>query len=125
MHDQKQIDKLPLIQSSPSKWMRSNEVQYSYGWWGIKCQSTTNLVLTEREIFLNDGMGFISNLEHQGHGSVKVGKCITNTSIVLWNSTDAFKQCPYRKVGRYEAIRHGDHFSIDDLQASFVIDKKK
>ncbi|VDN57690.1 unnamed protein product [Dracunculus medinensis] len=37
MHLQKQIDGITLFQSSPNKWITNNEVQYSYGWWGVKC----------------------------------------------------------------------------------------
>ncbi|MCP9257719.1 hypothetical protein DINM_000972 [Dirofilaria immitis] len=50
MHFRKQINEITLIQSSPNKWTTNNKVQYSYGWWGAKCQSTTNFVPTEGEI---------------------------------------------------------------------------
>ncbi|VDN57691.1 unnamed protein product [Dracunculus medinensis] len=61
-----------------------------------------NFVLVEGEIFLNDGEGLISNLDNIDHCMVKLGKCITKTSIGLWNSTDVVNNCPYRRVGKFE-----------------------
>uniref|UniRef100_A0A1I8EYH4 Uncharacterized protein n=1 Tax=Wuchereria bancrofti TaxID=6293 RepID=A0A1I8EYH4_WUCBA len=68
-----------LIQLSPNKWNRSNEIQYSYGWLGVKCQLTTNFVLAE------DGRG---------------------------------------KLGRFDTMWYGNHFVIDELQASLIINEK-
>ncbi|VDN53457.1 unnamed protein product [Dracunculus medinensis] len=84
--------------------------------------SPISFQLCRKNIFLNDGEGLISNLDNTD--MVKLGKCITNTSIVLWNSTDVVNHCPYRRVGKFETMRYGDHFIINELQASFVLDKK-
>uniref|UniRef100_A0AAF5RTK0 Uncharacterized protein n=1 Tax=Wuchereria bancrofti TaxID=6293 RepID=A0AAF5RTK0_WUCBA len=53
------MDGSKLTQISHNKWTTTDQVRYSYGWLGVKCQATTNLVLTEREIFLYDGKGFV------------------------------------------------------------------
>ncbi|EJD76718.1 hypothetical protein LOAG_16393 [Loa loa] len=99
-------------------------IQYSHGWLGVKCQSTTNFVLTEGEIFLYEGRGLVSNLDNTDHCMVQRGKCITNTSIVLWSSNDVVSHCLYRRVGSFGAMKYGDHFVINELQVSFIIDKE-
>ncbi|EJW75505.1 hypothetical protein WUBG_13587, partial [Wuchereria bancrofti] len=57
LYNRRQMDGSKLTQISHNKWTTTDQVRYSYGWLGVKCQATTNLVLTEREIFLYDGKG--------------------------------------------------------------------
>ncbi|EJD73246.1 hypothetical protein LOAG_19179 [Loa loa] len=47
------------------------------------------LPLQEGEIFIYDGRETISDLDTTQHCLTQSGKCITNTSIVLWNKTEA------------------------------------
>uniref|UniRef100_A0A1I8F0V3 Uncharacterized protein n=1 Tax=Wuchereria bancrofti TaxID=6293 RepID=A0A1I8F0V3_WUCBA len=92
---------------------------------GDKCQSTSNSALTEGEIFLYDGRGLVSQLDNIENCMVQKGKCITNISIVLWNSTDAINHCLYQRIKRLDATRYKNHFVIDELQASLIINEKK
>lgn len=39
LNNQKGINGIAINQISPNKWITNNELQYSYGWLGIKCQS--------------------------------------------------------------------------------------
>uniref|UniRef100_A0AAF5PKS8 DUF5641 domain-containing protein n=1 Tax=Wuchereria bancrofti TaxID=6293 RepID=A0AAF5PKS8_WUCBA len=55
----KQMNGIGLIQSSPNQWITNKEIQYSYGWLGVNCQSTSNFILTQGEILLYDGRGAI------------------------------------------------------------------
>ncbi|EJW80541.1 hypothetical protein WUBG_08550 [Wuchereria bancrofti] len=89
----------------------------------VKCQSTSNFALTEGEIFLYDGRELVSNLDDIRNCMVQKGKCVTNTSIVSWNNTDATNHCLYRKIGRFDATRYGNHFVIDELQALLITKK--
>ncbi|OZC06448.1 hypothetical protein X798_06563, partial [Onchocerca flexuosa] len=100
MYLQKQMDGIPFIQSY-------NEVQYSYGWEGIKCQST-----------------LISNLDNSHHCMVKLGNCITTVGIVLWNSTEIVNHCPDQKVEGFKIVQYGDHFILNELQIFLVIDNE-
>uniref|UniRef100_A0AAF5Q3S8 Integrase_H2C2 domain-containing protein n=1 Tax=Wuchereria bancrofti TaxID=6293 RepID=A0AAF5Q3S8_WUCBA len=63
LYDQKQINGSKLAQIFHNKWTTTNQVHYYYGWLGVRCQSTTNLVLTEGEVFLYDGNGSVSDFE--------------------------------------------------------------
>ncbi|VDM93772.1 unnamed protein product, partial [Onchocerca ochengi] len=123
LHTQRQIDGISLTQISPNKWITTNEIQYSYGWLGINCQSTINFILIEGEILFFDGKYPVSNLDNTNHCKVQRGKCVTNTRIVLWNNTKATHQCLYNKVGRLDAMKYSYHFVINELQASFLMDK--
>ncbi|VDM15669.1 unnamed protein product, partial [Wuchereria bancrofti] len=110
--------------SSPNKWITNNEIQYSYGWLGAKCQSTINFVLTKGEILFYEGRGLVSNLDDTDKCMVQNGKCVINTSTVLWNSTEAVNQCPYKRIGRFNTIKYGNHFIIKELQSSFILDNE-
>uniref|UniRef100_A0A1I7VZZ9 DUF5641 domain-containing protein n=1 Tax=Loa loa TaxID=7209 RepID=A0A1I7VZZ9_LOALO len=107
-------------QISPNQWRTVNNVQYSYGWFGIRCQSTTNSLLQEGEIFIYDGKETVSDLDTIQHCLIQSGKCITNTSIVLWNETEAVSNCLYRKIGNYQARVFDTHIIVDELQMAFT-----
>ncbi|VDK89646.1 unnamed protein product, partial [Onchocerca ochengi] len=76
LNDQREINGIALNQLSPDKWTISNNIQYSYGWLGTKCQSTTNFMLTKGEIFLYDGRSPMSDLDN-------TEKCVTQKGNVL------------------------------------------
>uniref|UniRef100_A0A1I8EDD4 Uncharacterized protein n=1 Tax=Wuchereria bancrofti TaxID=6293 RepID=A0A1I8EDD4_WUCBA len=89
----------------------------------VKCQSTSNFALTEGEIFLYDGRELVSNLDDIRNCMVQKGKCVTNTSIVSWNNTDATNHCLYRKIGRFDATSF-NMFSIHyDENFSSILNK--
>uniref|UniRef100_A0A1I7VVK7 C-type lectin domain-containing protein n=1 Tax=Loa loa TaxID=7209 RepID=A0A1I7VVK7_LOALO len=89
----RQVDGINLIQSSPHKWISNNQVQYSYGWLGEGCQSTTNIIINEGEILLDEGRDLVPDLEDTAHCRAEEGESITNSSIVLWNGTDLVNHC--------------------------------
>ncbi|VIO92955.1 Uncharacterized protein BM_BM17454 [Brugia malayi] len=111
LHDQRQINGSKLTQIFHNKWTTTNQVHY-YGWLGVRCQSTTNLVLTEGEIFLYDGNGSVSDFETAENCITQDGKCITNNSIVLWDIQQITKKCRYRKVGNFNAQFYENHVTI-------------
>ncbi|MCP9263120.1 Integrase core domain containing protein [Dirofilaria immitis] len=117
---QKEIDGKELIQVSPNKWITNNELQYSYGWLGVKCQSTTNFIFIKGEIFLYDGKGLLSDFDNVERCTAISGKCVTNNGIVLWDGEEMGKSCPYRKIGEFDAQLSGSHVIIDKLQTSFI-----
>ncbi|MCP9257891.1 Integrase core domain containing protein [Dirofilaria immitis] len=117
---QKEIDGKELIQVSPNKWITNNELQYSYGWLGVKCQSTTNFIFMKGEIFLYDGKGLLSDFDNVERCTAISGKCVTNNDIVLWDGEEMGKSCPYRKFGEFDAQLSGSHVIIDKLQTSFI-----
>uniref|UniRef100_A0AAF5Q771 Uncharacterized protein n=1 Tax=Wuchereria bancrofti TaxID=6293 RepID=A0AAF5Q771_WUCBA len=123
LYDQKQINGSKLAQIFHNKWTTTNQVHYYYGWLGVRCQSTTNLVLTEGEIFLYDGNGSVSDFETTENCITQDGKCITNNNIVLWDIQQITKKCRYRKVGNFDAQLYENHVIIDELQTSFVFSK--
>ncbi|VDN51095.1 unnamed protein product [Dracunculus medinensis] len=53
---------IALNQISPNKWITNNEIRYSYGWLGGKCQSKSNFLLIQGEMFLYDGRELVSDL---------------------------------------------------------------
>uniref|UniRef100_A0AAF5PJS4 Integrase catalytic domain-containing protein n=1 Tax=Wuchereria bancrofti TaxID=6293 RepID=A0AAF5PJS4_WUCBA len=55
LYSQTKVTATKLIQSFPNKWITNNEIQYSYGWLGVKCQSTINFVMTKGEILFYEG----------------------------------------------------------------------
>lgn len=116
---QRQIDGKKLIQISHNKWTATNQVHY-YGWLGVRCQATTNLVLTEGEIFLYDGHRFVSDFEIAENCATQDGKCITNTSTRRTNN----KKMSYSEVGIFKAQMYENHVIIDELQTSFVFSKE-
>ncbi|EJW72515.1 hypothetical protein WUBG_16578 [Wuchereria bancrofti] len=118
------MDGSKLTQISHNKWTTTNQVHYSYGWLGVRYQATTNLVLTEGEIFLYDGNGFVSDFETAENCTTQDGKCNTNTSIVLWNVQQMTKKCLYSEVGFFDAQIYENHVIIDELQTSFVFSKE-
>ncbi|VDM94746.1 unnamed protein product, partial [Onchocerca ochengi] len=120
LDDQKKHNGSMLKQISPNKWTTNNEIQYSYGWLGIRCQSTTNFLVTTGELYLYDGRSLISDLDNTERCATQSGKCITGNSIVLWDEKEAISKCLYRKIGIFNAQRYGNHIIIDELQTSFV-----
>ncbi|MCP9262731.1 Integrase core domain containing protein [Dirofilaria immitis] len=93
---------------------------YSYGWLGVKCQSTTNFIFIKGEIFLYDGKGLLSDFDNVERCTAISGKCVTNNGIVLWDGEEMGKSCPYRKIGEFDAQLSGSHVIIDKLQTSFI-----
>ncbi|MCP9263590.1 Integrase core domain containing protein [Dirofilaria immitis] len=122
---QKEIDGKELIQVSPNKWITNNELQYSYGWLGVKCQSTTNFIFIKGEIFLYDGKGLLSDFDNVERCTAISGKCVTNNGIVLWDGEEMGKSCPYRKIGEFDAQLSGSHVIIDKLQTSFIFKENR
>ncbi|EJW71649.1 hypothetical protein WUBG_17446 [Wuchereria bancrofti] len=124
LYSQTQVTGIKLIQSSPNKWMTNNEIQYSYGWLGVRCQSTINFVLIKGEIFFYEGRGLVSNLDDTDKCMIQKGECMINTSTVLWNSIEVINHCPYKRIGRFDTIRYGNHFIIKELQSLFILDNE-
>ncbi|VDO14235.1 unnamed protein product, partial [Brugia timori] len=93
----------------------NKEIQYSYGWLGVNCQSTSNFILTQAVILQYDGRGY--------KGLTQKGECITNTSIIIWNSKGTANHFLYRKIGRFKSKKYNKHFIIDELQASLIINE--
>lgn len=50
LNNQKGINGIAINQISPNKWITNNEMQYSYGWLGVKYQSTSNFLLIQGEM---------------------------------------------------------------------------
>ncbi|VDO49004.1 unnamed protein product [Brugia timori] len=113
-----QIDGKKLIQISHNKWTATNQVHY-YGWLGVRCQATTNLVLTEGEIFLYDGHRFVSDFEIAENCATQDGKCITNTSTRRTNN----KKMSYSEVGIFKAQMYENHTNYKHHSSS--VRKKK
>lgn len=122
---QKKTDGEELIQVSPNKWITNNELQYSYGWLGVKCQSTTNFIFIKGKIFLYDGKGLLSDFDNVERCTAISGKCVTNNGIVLWDGEEVGKSCPYRKIGEFDAQLSGSHVIIDKLQTSFIFKENR
>ncbi|VDO78810.1 unnamed protein product [Onchocerca flexuosa] len=99
LNDQRKLNGSILKQVSHNKWSTNHEVQYSYGWFGVRCQSTTNIEFTNGELFLYDGKGLVSDLDRTEHCATQSGVCITNNSIVLWDAKEASSKCLYREIG--------------------------
>ncbi|KAL3998739.1 Integrase core domain family protein [Acanthocheilonema viteae] len=118
--DQDRFDEKKFKQISPYIWTTSNNIQYSYGWLGIRCQSTTNFLLQRGQILIYDGRKLVSDLESIEPCPTQTGKCITSSSIILWNETEIRKKCLYRKIGNFNARRYETHILIDELQTSFI-----
>uniref|UniRef100_A0A1I8EXC0 Uncharacterized protein n=1 Tax=Wuchereria bancrofti TaxID=6293 RepID=A0A1I8EXC0_WUCBA len=97
---------------------------YSYGWLGVRCQSTINFVLIKGEIFFYEGRGLVSNLDDTDKCMIQKGECMINTSTVLWNSIEVINHCPYKRIGRFDTIRYGNHFIIKELQSLFILDNE-
>uniref|UniRef100_A0AAF5RY31 DUF5641 domain-containing protein n=1 Tax=Wuchereria bancrofti TaxID=6293 RepID=A0AAF5RY31_WUCBA len=51
-------------------------------------------------------------------------KCITNTSIVLWDVEQITRKCLYSEVAIFNAQIYENNFIIDELQTSFVFSKE-
>ncbi|MCP9262857.1 Pao retrotransposon peptidase family protein [Dirofilaria immitis] len=96
-----------------------NLEKYSYGWLGVRCQSTTNFIFIKDEIFLYDGKGLLSDFDNVERCTAISGKCVTNNGIVLWDE-EMGKSCPYRKIDEFDAQLSGSHVIIDKLQTSFI-----
>lgn len=122
---QKKTDGEELIQVSPNKWITNNELQYSYGWLGVKCQSTTNFIFIKGKIFLYDGKGLLSDFDNVERCTAISGKCVTNNGIVLWDGEEVGKSCPYRKIGEFDAQLSGSHVIINKLQTSFIFKENR
>lgn len=43
-----------LIHTAPNKWITNNNLQYSFGWLGTKCQPTSYYLLITGKIYLYD-----------------------------------------------------------------------
>uniref|UniRef100_A0AAF5RTL0 DUF5641 domain-containing protein n=1 Tax=Wuchereria bancrofti TaxID=6293 RepID=A0AAF5RTL0_WUCBA len=56
LHNQKELNGSPLTKIKQNKWTTNNNVQYSYGWLGIRYQSTSNFILEEGSLLLYDAV---------------------------------------------------------------------
>ncbi|VDM98441.1 unnamed protein product, partial [Onchocerca ochengi] len=118
--DQDRFDENRFKQISPNIWTTSNNIQYSYGWLRIRCQSTTNFLLQQGQILIYDGRKLVSDLESIEQCPTQIGKCITSSSITLWNEIEAIIKCLYRRIRIFNARMYETHILIDELQTSFI-----
>lgn len=101
-------------------WQSRVPVEYSYGWTGTKCHTTTNYELQEDIVASEDGKQLSEDYgEHKCQ--VHMGKCI------YWQYTTHFldgehmkKGCSYQWIGRYEAQAKGTRVLIKKVQASLT-----
>uniref|UniRef100_A0AAF5PQL4 Uncharacterized protein n=1 Tax=Wuchereria bancrofti TaxID=6293 RepID=A0AAF5PQL4_WUCBA len=71
-------------------------------------------------LLLYDGKGFLSDLKDTNHCSTQSGKCVLESSIVLWNNTQVTSNCLYKRIGKYNGQIYEEHVIIDELQTSFT-----
>uniref|UniRef100_A8PL30 Uncharacterized protein n=1 Tax=Brugia malayi TaxID=6279 RepID=A8PL30_BRUMA len=64
-----------------------------------------------------------SNLDDIKDCLTQKGECITNTSIIIWNSNDTTNHVCIEKIGRFNATKYNKHFIIEEIQASLIIDE--
>ncbi|VDN53655.1 unnamed protein product [Dracunculus medinensis] len=57
-------------------WTTNNNIQYSYGWLGVRCQSISNFALTEGQLVVYDGKDMISDFRSVEYWTTQSGKCI-------------------------------------------------
>ncbi|KAL4003705.1 hypothetical protein ACH3XW_8700 [Acanthocheilonema viteae] len=74
LHSRIEVNGVPLVQPFPNKWTTNNEMQYSYGWLGVKYQSTSNLILMKGGLLVDEGRSLVSDLENTGNCSVQAGE---------------------------------------------------
>ncbi|EJD73908.1 hypothetical protein LOAG_18705 [Loa loa] len=79
---------------------------------GSNSMSINNFLLREGEILIHDGRETASDLDTIQHCLTQSGKCITSTSIVLWNETET-------------ARVYDVHIIIGELQVVFTFKYNK
>lgn len=67
LDNQKKLNGTPLKRTSPNNRVTDNNIQYSYGWIGTKCEATIDFILVKGTIFLYDGKGMLSDFDNTEH----------------------------------------------------------
>ncbi|VDN57792.1 unnamed protein product [Dracunculus medinensis] len=91
-----------------------NNVQYSYGWRRVRCQSTVNFALTEGQLLAYDGNGWYPIL------------AVLNTALFKAENVLRTINSLHKKIGVYGAPHnYASHVIISELQTYFNNKTKK
>uniref|UniRef100_A0A915BV86 Tudor domain-containing protein n=1 Tax=Parascaris univalens TaxID=6257 RepID=A0A915BV86_PARUN len=79
MRRSQQLNGIRLEQIDANRWSSKQPTEYSYGWIGTRCYTTTNYRMEQGVIKFYDGLSRTSGCNKT------LGKCITATETILWN----------------------------------------
>uniref|UniRef100_A0A0M3IN65 Glycoprotein n=1 Tax=Ascaris lumbricoides TaxID=6252 RepID=A0A0M3IN65_ASCLU len=101
-----------------NRWASKQPTEYSYGWIGTRCHTTTNYRMEQGVIKFYDGLSRTSGCNKT------LGKCITATETILWDPSELANRCPYRTLGKVNAQISNRFVTIPSMQAVFVRGKE-
>ncbi|VDM50403.1 unnamed protein product [Toxocara canis] len=101
------------------RWASKQPTEYSYGWIGTRCHTTTNYRMEQGVVKFYDGLSRTSGCNKT------LGKCITATETILWDPSELVDQCPYRTMGKVNAQISNRFVTIPSMQAVFVRPKER
>ncbi|VDK17705.1 unnamed protein product [Anisakis simplex] len=115
----KKIDGNQMVLRSNNRWETDVPEDYSFGWIGTRCQTTSNYVLQYGSVAIYaDDRLFETNRSVSAECKAKDGVCITDHTLI-WNVTNANEQCHYKLLGTYTVYATPHFVSVKGLEASF------
>lgn len=82
----KKANEVSLHRTGKNTWTSKVPVEYSYGWIGTSCYTTTNYELQEDIVASEDGE-VISATYGDNACRVRAGRCILRHQTILWKNT--------------------------------------
>ncbi|VDK17639.1 unnamed protein product [Anisakis simplex] len=121
MEQNKRFNGVILEAIGKSKWESQNPTDYNYGWFGTTCYPTVNYQIEKGFIVGGEDSHLYSDFGEMTGCIIRSNNCTTERRTIWWNVSSIQEQCPYEKIGTYNALKKGSHILIKEIQASLVM----
>uniref|UniRef100_A0A0M3ISP9 DUF2263 domain-containing protein n=1 Tax=Ascaris lumbricoides TaxID=6252 RepID=A0A0M3ISP9_ASCLU len=102
------------------KWTTAYPVQYSYGFFGERCESTINCVQEYGEAILFDDSNLLTEFTRTAGCMPRQNHCFTPHETIIWDYAEFQHRCHYSYKGTYMAQVSADEVFIHALQTVFI-----
>ncbi|MFH4973340.1 hypothetical protein AB6A40_000049 [Gnathostoma spinigerum] len=96
------------------RWRTRHPTEYSYGWFGTRCQKTVNYIFEDGVLQLHDEIGRAAGC------NVSSGQCIKAHETIVWDSSSVSHLCPFKLITCDETQIYTDHITVVSLQSIFI-----